>query len=97
MVILALCLALMGRWRLGRKHAYLVIFSGLSMLVPLIYAINGADPLRSSWRYALECLPLFMVLAKLGENRYVDRVYLLTALPIQALMLYTFTHGGFVA
>ena len=39
---------------------------------------------------------MFMILAKMGENRYVDRIYLLSALPAQALMIYTFTVGGFV-
>jgi Gpi18-like mannosyltransferase len=96
-VVTLLCLALAGRLRLGPQQVYLVIFSGLSFLIPWIFPIHGNYPLVSIWRYALECLPVFMVLAKIGENRHVDRMYLLSALPAQALMIYSFTHGSFVA
>jgi hypothetical protein len=95
--IVALCLALVGRWRLGGHAVYLVIFSGLSILTPLIFPLQTSYPLVSLWRYCLECLPIFMILARMGETRYVDRIYLFLALPAQALMLYTFTRGGFVA
>ena len=96
-VVVALGCSLAGRWRLQPEQRYLILFSGLGMLLPLIYPIHGIDPLRSYGRYALECLPLFMLLAKWGDNRHIERGYLLVAVPIQALLLYTFTQGGFIA
>jgi len=98
LMVAALGLALVGRWRLGPDQVYLVLFSGLGSLVPLLYPLHGDYPLVSVWRYALECLPMFMLFAKWGaRNRHVERLYLLTSLPAQALMVYTFTGGGFIA
>jgi Mannosyltransferase (PIG-V) len=97
LVIVMLCLALAGRWRLGERQVYLVIFSGASFLVPLVFPLQGDYPLVSIWRYALECLPVFMVLAKLGADRRVERLYLLVTVPVQALMIYVFAQGAFVA
>jgi hypothetical protein len=95
-VIALLYLALDGPWRLGAEQAYLVIFSGLGILMPLVSPIH-ADPLSSMWRFALECLPVFMVLAKMGRNQHFDRVYLMAALPVQGVMILTFIQNQLVA
>jgi hypothetical protein len=49
------------------------------------------------WRFALECLPVFLVLARLGGRAVVDRAYLMAALGLQGAMIVTFVHSRFVA
>jgi Gpi18-like mannosyltransferase len=96
-VIAVLCLALNGPWKLGAEQAYLVIFSGLDILMPLVSPIHADYPLSSMWRFALECLPVFMVLAKMGRSQHFDRIYLMAALPVQGVMVLTFVQNQFVA
>lgn len=96
-VIALLVLAVFGRWRLGNSQVYLVVFAGLSIVTPLMFPIHATTPIMSTWRYALECIPAFIVLAKIGENHNVDRLYLVTALPAQGIMLFTFLQYQFVA
>ena len=48
-------------------------------------------PLSSTWRFALECLPIFLVLAKMGRDQRFDRVYLAVALGLQGIMIVTFS------
>jgi len=96
-VLALLVLALVGPWRIGPESAYLVIFSALIILLPLVNPIRHFYPLSSMWRFALECLPVFLVLARLGGRPVVDRVYLMTALGLQGAMIVTFVHSRFVA
>jgi hypothetical protein len=96
-VLLLLYLALDGPWRLGRDKAYLVIFAGADIMLPLLSPIHSDYPLSSMWRFALECTPVFMVLARMGRNRTFDRWYLMAALPVQGVMILTFVQNQFVA
>jgi hypothetical protein len=95
-VLALLFLALKGRWRLGPEHAYLVVFAAADIMLPLVSPIHADYPLSSVWRFALECLPAFMVLAKMGRNRAFDKVYLMAALPVQGVMVLTFVQNQFV-
>jgi Mannosyltransferase (PIG-V) len=92
-----LALALVGPWKLGKDHAYLVVFAATIILMPLSNPIRSDYPLSSMWRYALECTVAFMVLARMGRNRVVDRGYLTAALMVQGAMIVTFVHDQFVA
>lgn len=92
-----LVLALVGPWKLGKDFAYLVVFAATVILMPLSNPIRSDYPLSSMWRYALECTVAFMVLARMGRNRVVDRAYLSAALMIQGAMVVTFLHDQFVA
>ena len=58
---------------------------------------HAVRALSGIWRFALECLPVFMVLAKMGGRPTVDRLYLMAALPIQGVMILTFVQNQFVA
>ncbi len=96
-VIVLLWLAVSSRWRLGTDSGYLVLFAGMDILLPLLSGVHSDYPLSGIWRFALECLPVFMVLAKLGTRPTVDRLYLMAALPIQGVMILTFVQNQFVA
>lgn len=96
-VLLLLYLALDGRWRLGRKQAYLVLFAAADIMLPLISPIHTDYPLSSEWRFALECLPVFMVLGRMGRSPTFDRFFLMAALPVQGVMVLTFVQNQFVA
>lgn len=96
-VLALLALALVGPWRLGREHAYMVIFAAMVIMLPLVNPIRHLWPLSSTWRFALECLPIFLVLAKMGRDQRFDRVYLAVALGLQGIMIVTFLQGRFVA
>lgn len=92
-----LVLALVGPWKLGQDHAFLVVFAATVILMPLSNPIRSDYPLSSMWRYALECTVAFMVLARMGRNRIVDRAYLSSALMLQGAMVVSFLHDQFVA
>ncbi|HKS98513.1 MAG TPA: mannosyltransferase family protein [Rugosimonospora sp.] len=96
-VLILLVVALDRHWGLGREQAYLVVFSAGIVLMPLLNPIRTYYPLSSMWRFALECLPVFMVLAKMGRNARFDRVYTMVALAVQGVMIVTFLQNQFVA
>jgi hypothetical protein len=45
----------------------------------------------------LEILPAFLVLARIGENRHVERLYLLPATAIQGVLLLAYLFNVWVA
>ncbi|WP_345627137.1 mannosyltransferase family protein [Rugosimonospora acidiphila] len=96
-VLALLYLALDGRWRLGREQSYLVLFAAMDIALPLLSPLRTDYPLSSLWRFALECVPVFMVLARMGRNQTFDRLYLMAALPVQGVMILTFVQNQFVA
>jgi hypothetical protein len=96
-VIVLLCLAVSGPWRLGPGSGYLVLFAGMDILLPLMSGVRSDYPLSGIWRFALECLPVFMVLARMGSRSSVDRLFLMAALPVQGVMILTFVQNQFVA
>jgi hypothetical protein len=98
LAVLGMLLVTLDRaWGLGSEHAYLVVFSAGVILLPLINPIDSDYPLSSMWRFALECVPVWLVLAKLGHNRNFDRAYTMSALALQGVMILTFVQNQFVA
>jgi hypothetical protein len=51
---------------------------------------RGLPPLHGVPRYALEVLPAFIVLGRLGADRGFDRAYLFPAIALQAALLVGF-------
>jgi hypothetical protein len=96
-VLALLVVALDREWGLGPEHAYLSIFSAGIILLPVINPIDADYPLSSMWRFALECVPVFLLLAKYGANQYFDRIYTTSALGLQGVMILTFVQNQFVA
>lgn len=96
-VLYMLGLAVASVWELGADCGYLVLFAGMDILLPMLSPIHSDYPLSSLWRYALECVPVFMVLAKMGQRPIVDRLFLMAALPVQGVMILTFVQNQFVA
>ena len=92
-----LVLALVGPWKLGWDHAYLVVFAAAIILMPLSNPLRSDYPLSSMWRFALECTVAFMVVARMGRSRVIDRGYLFAALTLHGAMIVTFIHDQFVA
>jgi hypothetical protein len=83
-----LVLSLVGRWKLGAQSWYLIVFAAATFLMVLLTPIGrGLPPLHGVPRYAVEILPAFIVVARMGANRYVDRFYLFPAIGIQATLL----------
>lgn len=94
--LVLLVVALDKQWGLGGEQAYMVIFSAAVILIPLVTPIHNYYPLSSMVRFALECLPVFMLLAKWGRDRRFDRVYTMVVLALQGVMIVTFVHDSFV-
>ncbi|WP_170212959.1 mannosyltransferase family protein [Catellatospora citrea] len=92
-----LVLALVGPWKLGADHAYLVVFAAFIILMPLSNPIHTHYPLSSTWRYALECTVAFMVLARMGRNVHFDRIYTTVMFALQGAMVIVFVQNNFVA
>lgn len=95
--LILLVLSVVGPWRLGRESMYLVVFSAVSFLVILISPIGTSVPLHGLPRYVLETIPAFMVLARMGANRTLERFYLMPALLTQGVLLLSFYYDIWVA
>lgn len=96
-VIALLVLAVVGPWKLGRESHFLVVFAGLTIALPIVSPIQSHYPLSSLWRFALECVVVFLVLAKMGRSAGFDRAYTLIAVGLQGAMIITFLQNNFVA
>jgi Gpi18-like mannosyltransferase len=94
-VLLTLCLV--GRWRLPVEQRYLLGFAVPNLALMLWLPVERITPLQSAPRYALELLPAFLLLARWGARASVDRLYLLTAVSLQVVLLLSFLHGEWVA
>jgi Mannosyltransferase (PIG-V) len=92
-----LILAVFGRWRLGPQGFYLVVFAALSLMLPLCTPIKTTYPIASLSRYVLECVPMFLVLAKMGRSERFHQSYLLAVIIMQVLMVEAVLHGQFIA
>jgi hypothetical protein len=85
--LVLLVLAVVGPWRLGAESAYLTVMAFASLLLFLVSPIGLRVPLHGLPRYVLELLPAFIVLARMGANRHVERLYLVPAIAVQAVLL----------
>ena len=94
-----LTLALVGPWKFRRDQAYLIIFGFATAIFPLLFSSGPANtlPIVSMSRHVVEAFPAFMVLAAIGAHRSVERIYILAALPLQAVLLAIFMHYDWVA
>jgi Gpi18-like mannosyltransferase len=89
-------LALVGPWKLGRENAYLVIFSVFVLMLPVLSPIHSYYPLSSMLRYVLECLPIFMVLGKMGRSPGFHQVFLTAIVGLQGIAIVTYIQDNFV-
>ncbi|MBV1854874.1 mannosyltransferase family protein [Catellatospora tritici] len=94
--LVLLALAVVGPWKLGRGGHYLIAFALPAMLLPVVNPVHNYYPLASVWRYFLECVPAFLVLARMGGSRTFDRIYPVAAIGLQGVMVVTFVQNNFV-
>lgn len=91
-VMLGLLVAcLVGPWRLGPQAWYITAF-GIAVWLMIILPPMGRDlpPLHGLPRYALEIVPIYLVLARMGTSRAFERAYLLPMIGLQAALLIGF-------
>jgi hypothetical protein len=95
----AFALCLVGPYRLRRDQFYLILYVVIPLVLMLSSEVGWGRSLQSTPRYLMELLPMFVVLSRLGERRIaVDRLYVLTAISLQATFLACFlTASAFVA
>ena len=99
LVLTLLTLAVVGPWKFRRDQLYLVLFGFAVALFPLFNGTSFGEgrPIISTSRHLLEVVPAFMVLARIGTNRYVERIYVPAAVMAQAVLLAIFLHYDWVA
>ena len=95
LVLMTLCVV--GPWKLRRDQLYLVIYGFIAVLFPLVNPATDERPLISMVRLVLECLPAFMILGRMGANRYFDRIYPMPAIALQVTFLLVFLHYDWIA
>ncbi|MEV8514342.1 mannosyltransferase family protein [Dactylosporangium sp. NPDC051484] len=96
-----LMLALAGPWRL-RRDQLLFPLLGAALLIFMIsfpsrYTADIPYPLYSASRIGLEVFPAFMMLGRMGRNRWLDRTLLAAFLTTQGVLAAHFLHSGWVA
>jgi Gpi18-like mannosyltransferase len=91
LVIALLVLSVVGPWRLGQPSWYLIAFGVAAFVMVLLSPIGrGLPPLHGLPRYALEMVPIYIVLARMGADRAFDRAYLFPAIALQAALVIGF-------
>jgi len=93
--LLGLCVV--GPWRLPRDQVFLLVYAAATLLVVLTGPVGGLFPMQGAPRYALELIPIFLLLARLGASRQFERLYLLPAVGLQVVLLLTFLNNVWVA
>jgi len=83
-------LSLVGPWRLGRDSLFVIVTAGVSFVVVLISPLGLDVPVHGVPRYALEAIPAFMVLARMGRNPHFERFYLVPAMAVQGVLVLAF-------
>lgn len=92
-----LVLCVIGPWKFRSDQRYLVVFGVAIVVFPLFAATtNDPRPIVSSVRYAMEVFPAFIVLAMIGANRHFERIYVLSAVALQAMCLAVFMHYDWI-
>jgi len=85
---------------------FILIYISIKKVVPFSYVVWGwifflipivTGSLVSMPRYVLVLFPIFIVLAKLAENQYVDKIYTIISLLLLTNLLYMFIFGIWVA
>lgn len=92
-----LVLCVVGPYRLRRDQLYLVAYAAAGLVLLLIGPVGGLFPMQGAPRYALELIPIFFVLARMGANQHVDRLYLMPAIAVQVMFLLTFFNGVWIS
>jgi Gpi18-like mannosyltransferase len=87
-IITLLILSMVGPWKLGRESWYLIASGAAGFLLVLVSPLGlELPPLHGVPRYSLEVLAAFIVFARIGANRYVERLYLMPAIGIQSTLV----------
>jgi hypothetical protein len=97
LALILLILAVVGPWRLGPESLYLTITAFASLVMALIVPLGLDVPLHSVPRFVLEMVPAFMVLARMGANQHAERLYLMPAIAMQALLMLGFFYDFWLA
>ncbi|WP_433307028.1 mannosyltransferase family protein [Actinoplanes sp. CA-030573] len=90
-----LVLAVKGRLRFRRDQLYLVVQGALTLLLLMSTEVGGRS-MQSAARYAMEAVAIFLVLARAGADRLVDRAVLTIGVALHAVLLVVFTAGTFL-
>lgn len=88
--IVLIVLGFVGPWKIRRDQYFLLIASILPVLLLSATMVGIDRNLNSTPRYALEWLVIFVVLARMGANLVVERIYLATAFMLQGIMISTY-------
>jgi hypothetical protein len=88
--LLILCVA--GPFRFRRDQLYLVVQAALTLAL-LMSTETAGRAIQSSPRYTLEAVAVFLVLARMGANRVVDRAVLMIGTALHAVFLMIFMAG----
>jgi Mannosyltransferase (PIG-V) len=92
LAVTLLILCVVGPFRFRRDQVYLVAQAALT-LVLLMSTETAGRAIQSSPRYTLEVLAVFLVLARMGANRVVDRAVLTIGIALHAAFLTVFMAG----
>jgi hypothetical protein len=87
--IVLVILGFVGPWRLRRDQYFLLIASLVPIIAVSSTMVGEVKWLMSVPRFVLEWTAVFVVLARIGTNTFVDRLYLMLGFMLQAIMLAT--------
>lgn len=87
-VLVMLCFV--GPWKFRRDMWAYSVLAITFFLFPQLFPFAGLYPLQAMSRFLLAVFPAFIVLASIGENRTLDRAYLLLASSVLFFLLTQF-------
>ncbi|MEU4623190.1 mannosyltransferase family protein [Actinoplanes sp. NPDC023801] len=93
--VLLLILTTVGPWKFRRDQMYLVVQTGLTLLMLMSTEVGGRS-MQSAARYAMEAVAVLLVLARIGSHPMTDRAVLVTGVSLHAVFLVIFMSGTFL-
>jgi Gpi18-like mannosyltransferase len=86
-------LCCVGPWKFSHQHRVYALYSIVFILFGILWPTRDYSPLHAFPRYLLEAAPVFLLLAKLGENRWLQWYYLTISTALLSFALLQFLTG----
>jgi Mannosyltransferase (PIG-V) len=93
--VMLLVLCVTGRFKFRRDQIYLVAQGAITVLLLMSTEVGGRS-MQSAARYSMEAVAIFLILARMGVHRLVDRAVVTIGIGLQAVLLLVFMSGKFL-
>jgi hypothetical protein len=96
LALILILLMVVGPWRFKPNYWSYFFYAGITYLFFMLLPAAGDAPLQSTSRYVLALFPIFIILARIGENRMFHISYVAISGALLFFLLTQFLTGHWV-